>query len=106
MSPLSANDLTWIHFLNSELGVIGGNYVYYLYNAGTWSSHGIGESVQAVYYTAPGDIFLAGANGEIVNYNINAPNPPGLLAYEYTNSSNTINSIYFLNSGVGYALGG
>jgi alpha-tubulin suppressor-like RCC1 family protein/photosystem II stability/assembly factor-like uncharacterized protein len=102
---LSTYNLTSIHFFDPEHGVIGANGVYYLYNSGTWVRHTINANVTAVYYTAPGQIFFAGENGKIIGYNDTDLGCGGAPIVDSTYTTQTINSLYFLNTNVGYATG-
>ncbi len=111
-SSPTTNDLTSIHFLDAEQGVIGGNGVYCLYNAGTWVQYGIAANVRAVYYVNPLRIYFAGTNGTIINYNLDNVVCPSFfycyidtLVTDSTYTTHTINSLYFLNSSTGYAVG-
>ncbi len=111
MPKLGTNNLNAIHFLSAEAGIIGTYNGYYLYSSGNWSWYFLNfyaptpiPDIRTVYYIHPGEFFLAGTNGYILNYNAaNFPFPT--LTIDYKNTTHTINSLYFLNKGVGYALG-
>ncbi len=112
---LSTYNLTSIHFFDPEHGVIGANGVYYLYDSGSWTAHAIGANLCAVYYATPHQIYFAGTNGSIINFNdtdsVCKPYAfiPTLiidtLSTDSTYTTQTINSLYFLNANVGYAAG-
>ncbi len=102
---LSTYNLTSIHFFDPAHGVIGANGVYYLYNSGTWVRHTINANVTAVYYTAPGQIFFAGTKGCIIGYNDTDLGCGGAPIVDSTYTTQTINSLYFLNTNVGFAAG-
>ena len=99
---LAKSNLTSIHFLDPEHGVVGGNGMYYLYDSGIWIRHAISANLRSVYYVAPGQIFFAGSNGNIIDYNDTAFYP---IITDSTYTTQTINSLYFLNPNVGYAAG-
>jgi photosystem II stability/assembly factor-like uncharacterized protein len=100
--PLVKYNLTSIHFFDPDHGVIGGNGVYYLYNSGTWTRNSIAGNVTSVYYAAPGQIYFAGVAGKIIDYNDTAL---VTLSTDSTYTTQTINSLYFLNANIGYAAG-
>jgi alpha-tubulin suppressor-like RCC1 family protein len=100
--PLAKDDLTSIHFLDPEDGVIGGNGVYYLYDSGTWGGHTINANIGAAYYTDSGQIYFSGTNGNIINC---SGATLSSLTADSTYTTHTINSLYFLNANVGYAAG-
>jgi hypothetical protein len=111
-SSFLRDDLTCIHFLDPEDGVCAGNNVYYLYNYGTWTRNAINANVRTVYYATIHQIYLAGSNGIIINYN--DTNVVcfffndcfvDTLTTDSTYTSHTINSLYFLNANTGYAVG-
>jgi hypothetical protein len=112
---LGKNNLSSVHFLDSAHGVVGSNGAYYLYTKGTWSSHALKTNVHSVYYVTPERIYLTGSNGQIVFYNLNrlVPNPADpfgsliidTLILDSTYTTHSINSIYFLNRGCGFAAG-
>ena len=115
-SSLSKYDLTSINFFDPDHGAIGGNGVYYLYESGTWVRHAIAANVRAVSYITPNQIFFAGANGSIINFNDTYDNFFGCtdafgnpiidtLTGDSTYTTHAINSLYFLNQNVGYAAG-
>ncbi len=103
-STFLKDDLTCIHFLDPDDGVCAGNGVYYLYNDGTWTRNSINANVRAVYYTEPGQICFAGTNGSIISYENTGIFGISLTA-DSTYTTNTINSLYFLNASTGYAVG-
>jgi len=102
MSALSNDNLTSIHFLDPEDGVIGTNGAFYFYDSGAWVRNPINSNVGAVYYVAPQNVYFAGTNGNIIEYN---PLNCDTLSQDSTYSTQTINSLYFLNANVGYAAG-
>ncbi len=102
-TSLGKYQLNAIHFLDPEHGVIGANGAYYLYEDGNWDHYAISANVCAVYYVEPGELFLAGTNGTIINYNDS--DYCQLLTGDSTYTTHTINSLYFLNATVGYAAG-
>jgi alpha-tubulin suppressor-like RCC1 family protein/photosystem II stability/assembly factor-like uncharacterized protein len=100
---LSTRNLTCIHFLDPDDGVIGANGAYYIYNTGTWIPYSIGMNIRSVFYCAPGLMNFVGTNGNILNYDDTGFFP--LLSFDSTYTKQTINSLYFLNPNVGYAAG-
>lgn len=99
---LSTRNLTCIHFLDPDDGVIGANGAYYIYNTGTWIPYSINMNIRSVFYCAPGQINFAGTNGTILNYDLTSYYP---FLWDSTYTNQTINSLYFLNPTVGYAAG-
>jgi Regulator of chromosome condensation (RCC1) repeat len=99
---LSNNNLTAIHFFDPEHGVVGGNGAYYLYASGTWVPATINANIRAVYYVAPNQIWFAGTNGNILDYN---PFACDTVTADSTYTTRAVNSLYFLNLNIGYALG-
>jgi alpha-tubulin suppressor-like RCC1 family protein/photosystem II stability/assembly factor-like uncharacterized protein len=112
---LAKDELTSIHFLDPYHGLVGGNGVYYQYDSGAWSRHPIKANIRSVYYTSPEQFNLAGTNGTIVTYNDTTSSCLGYTEFDTfiidtlitdsTYTTQTVNSLYFLNSNIGYAAG-
>ena len=110
-------DLYAVHFVDKAHGAIGGNGTYLIYQNGVWSKGAIAENIRSVYGIDPNTFFFAGTKGSIVQYHIFVqcvqivPYPPffdttfDTLVFDSTYTTKTINSIYFLNPNVGYAVG-
>ncbi len=106
---LGSNTLNSIHFFDAEHGAVGTYDALYLYNSGTWSRQFFSfpspyVDVRAVAYTDPNHIFCAGTNGIFIVDSIISPLNKDSFKNS-TNTNQTINSLYFLNSTVGYAAG-
>lgn len=92
--------LTAIHFFDATHGVIISRTQFYGYDGSGWSGsfRGPFADLRAVCYASPKHLFVAGAGGNI--YDLGAPG----LTPQRTFSTQTINSLYFLNEQIGFAV--
>jgi alpha-tubulin suppressor-like RCC1 family protein/photosystem II stability/assembly factor-like uncharacterized protein len=98
--PLGSNNLAAIHFFDADHGAVATLYGYYLYTSGSWGFQFINPppplpvDLRTIYYAAPGVVFSAGAHGYFFQNTSTYPQV----------SPQTINSIYFINEVVGFAM--
>ncbi|GEM_PF-3060698 len=94
-------DLTGVHFFDANNGAIVGDSACYLYNGYSWVRYAnpILGTLRAVYYASPRHLFVAGNNGKITDLITDGFKP--FVTY----ATHAINSLYFINKSVGYAVG-